>query len=81
MEDEANEHTMKMHRFELRDLSRQKSKDDRTKQEEQGVAQRRRVYLSTGRNMGMNKPEEFADKQEEEYQRKLFNRRYNRGGE
>ena len=81
MEDEANNLQMKNHRFELRDLSRQKTKDDVKAGEDRMAAQRRRVFLSTGRNIGMNDPEAFADAQEEEYKRKLFNRRYNQGGE
>ena len=62
-------------------LNPNNTKDDVKAGEDRMAAQRRRVFLSTGRNIGMNDPEAFADAQEEEYKRKLFNRRYNQGGE
>ena len=76
MEDEVNINSMRDHRFELRDLSRRKPKDDRSKITEARTRQRRRGFEAYVRSTGINpgKPTEDAVNQmEEEYQRKQFN--------
>ena len=81
MEDEVNINSMRDHRFELRDLSRRKPKDDRSKITEARTRQRLKGFEAYAKSSGINPGQPLEDavkKLEEAWQARQVEKK--RGG-